>query len=447
MPYLAFLILQVVNTGGVTKAILALEKMTLTKEALEGTRLGRLVNDIRKASTDDKLRERCRRLIQKWKNQFVGSIKSKPADGRGSPTTSQLKQKSASKSSPKAGSLISQTPVTTGGTPVDQTKSENRKRRKPDSATSSPEDKRPPKKQQIVDSAKQKTKEHSAKDGIKRREDSVTDQTDSCPPKVVIGKAGKTRSSKVKSNDGNKETKSLHKLVVVSNATKAVGIVEKKQSQNQPKTSQSKKSPKGARHGINSGSSSSSSKRNGSAGDSLPSQSLRYEETNQTSVLSPHRVIAASPESVSYDENTQDSYDESGEVSLFDMDKEEEDEERQDTLDELTMSSMPDSPITSQDSGSSQHSHGSNQMSDIVDDTTRVAEELVEEEGPPVRSREVKVEDVNRLHDEHWEGMNGNFNSDGGWSSWDSCFSVRHGWREQSSYTTICMHRLTIATQ
>lgn len=35
MPYLAFLILQVVNTGGVTKAILALEKMTLTKEALE----------------------------------------------------------------------------------------------------------------------------------------------------------------------------------------------------------------------------------------------------------------------------------------------------------------------------------------------------------------------------------------------------------------------------
>lgn len=384
-----------------------------------------IVNKIRKATTDDRLKSRCLSLIQLWQERFVKSHKSKQADGQ-SPTTSQLNQKSAGKSVRKASSLVSQTPVTTGGTPVDQTKSENRKRRKHPTTTRSPEDNAPPKKQQVTRSPKQATKEIRDRDRTKQPEEGASPDQRECS-------SAKGKSS----SEGSKDSKSLHKQVVLSNANKAAGVANKTESQTRAKPSakyaKSKKSPKGAAKHSTSGSGNSG--RNGSA--SSLRQSIQYKEINQASrPLTPNRAIIPSPEFYHNNEDGPGSNSERETLpSLFDEEEEEEEEVdkteglkeevQEGSLDELTMSSVPDSPVDSQESSSSQHSYES-KFSEFGDDFRKVDKPQTAGDDS-LRKAEVSEEAVDRLHNEHWEGMNGNFGSDGRWSSWDSCLVLDSG--------------------
>ncbi|XP_072023657.1 uncharacterized protein [Amphiura filiformis] len=132
--------LSVVDMGNVVKALSYLEKTPITKEALEATRLGKTVNDIRKKTNDKDLAARCKSLVRQWQKQFVRSSQKKdPATPTPGAEADGVR------------SAHSQGDVTPTGRPpsrglqaassVDKSRKENRKRRKPDtpgSASSPP---------------------------------------------------------------------------------------------------------------------------------------------------------------------------------------------------------------------------------------------------------------------------------------------------------------------
>ncbi|KAJ8039966.1 Mediator of RNA polymerase II transcription subunit 26 [Holothuria leucospilota] len=408
---------------GVMRAISALEKLTLTKEALEeeyddGTRLGRLVNDIRKAATSNKLRDRCKRLIQKWKNQFVGAKgKSNPAEVS-SPTTSQQNQNSASTQSPKVSPPVSKPPIKKGGTPVDQTKSENRKRRKPDSPAIPPDIQQPSKKQS-VDKDSRKGISDSLKDSYKgsteKKGPEVSSKDDNSATRNVSPKAGKAKS--VRGREASKEKK-LYKQVVQSSAIKAADENDTWQSGTKLKESKKRKSPKVAKRNF-------ISKGNGSTSSS-PTTYVQSEETQDSFVASPVSFFdEASQSPVSFSLQDDSVINSRAESSIFDITAATEGS----IVDELTVSSVPDSPADSVhyketlDSGeSSQHSNDSNKMSEIVEDVRTLGDEdSLNEEDERFLKKEISEDDIRRLHLEHWEGVNGNYNSNRDWSSWNEC--------------------------
>ncbi|XP_038067929.1 mediator of RNA polymerase II transcription subunit 26-like isoform X2 [Patiria miniata] len=139
----------VTNMVGVLEAITCLENIQITKEALEETRLGKIVNDIRKNTQDNALSLRCKKLVRVWSKQFVRGTPSS-AKAAGSSTQDATANRQPTPPTPGTASTLSsggnRTPslkTQTSATPtstVDKKKSENRKRRKltpsPSTATS-----------------------------------------------------------------------------------------------------------------------------------------------------------------------------------------------------------------------------------------------------------------------------------------------------------------------
>lgn len=70
----------VVDMPAVVEIISILEKVSITKELLETTRLGRYINELRKKTSNESLSKRAKELVKKWKNMLLpdnnGQIKS-----------------------------------------------------------------------------------------------------------------------------------------------------------------------------------------------------------------------------------------------------------------------------------------------------------------------------------------------------------------------------------
>ncbi|XP_003424608.1 mediator of RNA polymerase II transcription subunit 26 [Nasonia vitripennis] len=68
----------VVDMGVVVDVITALEKTTITKEVLEITRLGRYVNELRRKTHNQVLAKRAKELVRRWRNALVPSANATP---------------------------------------------------------------------------------------------------------------------------------------------------------------------------------------------------------------------------------------------------------------------------------------------------------------------------------------------------------------------------------
>ncbi|KAK2580879.1 hypothetical protein KPH14_005951 [Odynerus spinipes] len=72
------MILKVVDMGAVVDVITALEKTTITKEVLEITRLGKYINELRRKTTNDALAKRAKDLVRRWRDMVLPSAHSTP---------------------------------------------------------------------------------------------------------------------------------------------------------------------------------------------------------------------------------------------------------------------------------------------------------------------------------------------------------------------------------
>ncbi|XP_066587934.1 mediator of RNA polymerase II transcription subunit 26-like isoform X2 [Prorops nasuta] len=64
--------------GAVVDVITALEKTTITKEVLEITRLGKYINELRRKTNNDTLAKRAKDLVRRWRDMVLPSAHSTP---------------------------------------------------------------------------------------------------------------------------------------------------------------------------------------------------------------------------------------------------------------------------------------------------------------------------------------------------------------------------------
>ncbi|KAI4482812.1 PREDICTED: mediator of RNA polymerase II transcription subunit 26 isoform X1 [Polistes canadensis] len=68
----------VVDMGAVVEVITALEKTPITKEVLEITRLGKYINELRRKTSNDVLAKRAKDLVRRWRDMVLPSPHSTP---------------------------------------------------------------------------------------------------------------------------------------------------------------------------------------------------------------------------------------------------------------------------------------------------------------------------------------------------------------------------------
>ncbi|XP_022109733.1 mediator of RNA polymerase II transcription subunit 26-like isoform X2 [Acanthaster planci] len=187
---------KVINMVGVLEAIACLENIQITKEALEETRLGKIVNDIRKNTEDSALSVRCKKLVRVWSKQFV---RGSPSAGKTASSSTQDATTNRQPTPPTQGttsaqssggnrtpSLKTQTSTTpSSSSTVDKKKSENRKRRKlstspstaspTGSATTSAKKLRPAASTPISNATKEQTNQETKNGMSAQREGSRSD--------------------------------------------------------------------------------------------------------------------------------------------------------------------------------------------------------------------------------------------------------------------------------
>ncbi|XP_015523208.1 mediator of RNA polymerase II transcription subunit 26 [Neodiprion pinetum] len=102
----------VVDMGAVVEVITALEKTTITKEVLEITRLGKYINELRRKTSNDALAKRAKDLVRRWRDMVLPSAHTTPQ-----PTladTAPVALNGAKPQSPALRSLKPQSPALRG---------------------------------------------------------------------------------------------------------------------------------------------------------------------------------------------------------------------------------------------------------------------------------------------------------------------------------------------
>ncbi|XP_033636594.1 mediator of RNA polymerase II transcription subunit 26-like isoform X1 [Asterias rubens] len=509
---------KVTNMVSVLAAISCLENTQITKEALEETRLGKIVNDIRKNTLDSSLSTRCKKLVRIWSKQFVRgpapsgtpSSTKQPSSTSQDDTTSRQptpptqgvtsKTPSGGKRTPKLKANTSTTPSSTST--VDKKKSENHKRRKVErsspgalsstgSTPSIPKKPRPAvnttptsnatkdnqqdldkKNGMPVEKDASKTNLQSSKSAfakVKPSDSKLSSSRTSSPALKAKGASSpglsklNAKTSKVLSKspltkpvlsavNSSSSSKGSPFVVAASKASRSSPSVKAKQStdsncvdssheetdetrkDNEASKSDSalsrlqNKSPKQSVHKNLSDSNSSSA----TVKLRSPSPSISQQQTSFTIASSSveYDTLRAGSQSSELDpfipESSKTSF------SMFDDDFDEEGDNHSDEKYSQMLSQIDTEKVLlslAPSVESEPTTPGGNLPIEMTDETDggvdegEVCEEQEEEEEEVLPSKPVTVEDIQRIHQAEWDGVNGCYNNKREWFDWTQSLS------------------------
>ncbi|XP_030395934.1 mediator of RNA polymerase II transcription subunit 26 [Gopherus evgoodei] len=107
------------NMVAVLEVISSLEKYPITKEALEETRLGKLINDVRKKTSNEELAKRAKKLLRNWQ-KLIEPVTQNESISRGLPNPPGSANGGAHNCKPEVPPA-----VVTGSKPISELKSRN----------------------------------------------------------------------------------------------------------------------------------------------------------------------------------------------------------------------------------------------------------------------------------------------------------------------------------
>ncbi|XP_077697953.1 mediator of RNA polymerase II transcription subunit 26 isoform X3 [Eretmochelys imbricata] len=107
------------NMVAVLEVISSLEKYPITKEALEETRLGKLINDVRKKTSNEELAKRAKKLLRNWQ-KLIEPVTQNESVPRGLPNPPGSANGGAHNCKPELPPA-----VVTGSKPINELKSRN----------------------------------------------------------------------------------------------------------------------------------------------------------------------------------------------------------------------------------------------------------------------------------------------------------------------------------